>query len=40
VDASVVAGALARNDLVLTADRDDLVRIAEALRRPLRVHMR
>lgn len=31
VDAAVVVGALGRNDLVVTSDRDDLVRIARAL---------
>ena len=39
VDASVVIGALARGDLVVTGDPDDLRRIAEALRQRLRVHL-
>ena len=38
VDASVVIGALARDDLVVTSDPDDLRRIAAALRLPLRLH--
>ena len=38
VDASVVVGALARGDLVITSDPDDLQSIAAALRRCLRVH--
>jgi hypothetical protein len=38
VDAAVVVGALARGDLVVTGDPDDLQRIAAALRFPLRVH--
>src|SRR5687767_11104716 len=38
VDASVVVGALARGDLVVTSDPDDLRRIAAALRLSLRVH--
>lgn len=38
VDASVVAGALARRDLVVTSDPDDLEAIADALARPIRVH--
>lgn len=38
VDASVVVGALARGDLVVTSDADDLARIAESLGRSLRVH--
>lgn len=31
VDASVVIGAVARNDLVVSSDRDDLVRIARSV---------
>jgi hypothetical protein len=38
VDAAVVVGALARGDLVVTSDTEDLQRIAAALRLPLRVH--
>lgn len=38
VDAAVVVGALARGDLVVTSDPDDLLLIAGALRLPLRVH--
>lgn len=38
VDASVVVGALARGDLVVTSDADELKRIAEPLGRSLRVH--
>jgi hypothetical protein len=38
VDASIVVGALARGDVVVTSDADDLTRIAEALGRPLRIH--
>jgi predicted nucleic acid-binding protein len=38
VDASIVVGALARGDLVVTSDTDDLTRIAESLGRSLRVH--
>lgn len=38
VDASVVVGALGRNDLVVTSDPEDLRRIAAALRRRLLVH--
>jgi hypothetical protein len=38
VDASVVVGALARDDLVVTSDPDDLRRIAEALGRTIRLH--
>ena len=38
VDASVVVGALARGDLVVTSDPDDLRRIAAALRLSLRLH--
>lgn len=37
VDAAVVVGALARGDLVVTSDPDDLQRIADALGRSLRV---
>ena len=39
VDASVVIGALARGDLVVTSDPDDLRRIAAALRLTLRLHL-
>jgi hypothetical protein len=39
VDASVVVGALARNDLVVTGDAADLERIAAGLRRKLRTHV-
>jgi hypothetical protein len=38
VDASVVVGALARRDLVVTSDPDDLERIARALGRRLATH--
>lgn len=38
VDASVVAGALARGDLVVTSDPDDIRNIARALGRSVRVH--
>jgi hypothetical protein len=38
VDASVVAGALARGDLVITSDPDDLQKIAAALDGSIRVH--
>jgi len=38
VDAAVVVGALARNDLVVTSDPDDLRRIADGLGRDLRLH--
>lgn len=38
VDASVVAGALARGDLVITSDPDELQRIAGALDGSIRVH--
>ena len=31
VDASVVVGAVARNDLVISSDQDDLLRIARAM---------
>lgn len=37
VDASVVVGALARNDLVVSDGRDDLVRIARSVGRRLDV---
>jgi hypothetical protein len=38
IDASVVVGALARGDLVVTSDPDDLARIADGLGRRLRIH--
>jgi hypothetical protein len=38
VDASVVAGALARGDLVVTSDAGDLLAIADALGGSIRVH--
>jgi hypothetical protein len=38
VDASVVVGALAREDVVFTSDPDDLAVIAGALRKRLLVH--
>jgi hypothetical protein len=38
IDASVVVGALARDDVVVTSDPDDLVRIASALGGGLRIH--
>ena len=38
VDASVVVGALARGDLVVTSDPHDLGRIAAGLRLSLRLH--
>jgi hypothetical protein len=38
IDASVVIGALARDDLVVTSDADDLVRIAASLGRRLQIH--
>ncbi len=38
IDASVVVGALARDDLVVTSDHEDLSRIADALGRRLRIH--
>jgi predicted nucleic acid-binding protein len=38
IDASVVAGALARRDLVVTGDPDDLQTIADALGRPIGLH--
>jgi len=37
IDASVVVSTLARDDIVVTSDPDDLVHIAEALGRELRV---
>lgn len=39
VDAAVVVTALARDDLVVTSDPDDLRRIASALGRELAVHV-
>jgi predicted nucleic acid-binding protein len=39
VDAAVVVAALARKDLVVTSDPDDLRRIASALGRELAVHV-
>jgi hypothetical protein len=38
VDAAVVASALARNDLVVTSDPDDLRGLAASIRRGLQVH--
>jgi len=38
IDASVVIGVLARGDLVVTSDADDLERIAAALGRRLSIH--
>ena len=38
IDASVVIGALLRNDLVLTSDAGDLERLAAASGRRLQVH--
>jgi hypothetical protein len=38
VDASVVVGATARGDLVVTSDPDDMLALARALRRRLDVH--
>ena len=38
VNASVVCGAVARDDLVVSSDPDDLERIAAALRKTLHVH--
>ncbi|HET7131860.1 MAG TPA: PIN domain-containing protein [Gammaproteobacteria bacterium] len=38
VDAAVVAGALARGDLVVTSDADDLERLSSALGTSLRTH--
>jgi hypothetical protein len=38
VDASVVVGALARGDLIVTSDSGDLRRIASALGRALMLH--
>lgn len=37
IDASVVVGALTRNDLVITTDPQDLERVAAALRRRLQI---
>lgn len=39
VDASVVVGAAARDDLVVTSDGDDLGRLRDALRIPVRVQV-
>jgi hypothetical protein len=38
VDATVVAGALARADLVVTSDADDLERLASALGAAIRIY--
>jgi hypothetical protein len=38
IDATVVVGALARDDLVVTSDPDDLLALAAALRRRLALH--
>jgi hypothetical protein len=38
IDASIVVGVLARGDLVVTGDADDLERIAAAMGRRLAVH--
>lgn len=38
VDSAVVVGALARHDLVVTSDREDLLRVAGSLGRRLAVH--
>lgn len=38
VDATVVTGAAARMDLVVTSDPDDLARIASAIGKTLRLH--
>lgn len=38
VDASVVVGALARADLIVTSDSDNLQRLAEALGKSIRLH--
>jgi len=38
IDATVVVGAVARGDLVVTSDPDDLAVIATALRRRLNLH--
>jgi len=38
IDASVVIGVLARGDLVVISDADDLERIAAALGRRLSIH--
>lgn len=37
VDASVVVGAVARHDLIVTSDPDDMIRLASALDRRLEV---
>jgi predicted nucleic acid-binding protein len=39
IDATVVVTACARDDLVVTSDPDDLLRIAAAIGRDLRVHV-
>jgi hypothetical protein len=39
IDAVVVVTALARDDLVVTSDPDDLTRIAAAMGRSLRIHV-
>lgn len=39
IDAVVVVTALARDDLVVTSDPDDLTRIASTLGRPLKIHV-
>ena len=38
IDASVVTGATARDDLVVTSDPDDMLALARALRRRLDIH--
>jgi hypothetical protein len=38
IDASVVVGAISRDDTVVTSDADDMLALARALRRPLTVH--
>ena len=38
IDATVVVGAIAREDLVITSDPDDLQRLAGALGRSLAIH--
>jgi hypothetical protein len=38
IDASVVVGAIARGDLVVTSDADDLAQLSSALRRRLDLH--
>lgn len=38
IDASVVVGAIARNDLVVTSDPDDLERLAAASGRRMQLH--